>query len=288
MGLDKKVIRVLVRAALAEDAAGRDITTRDFIPAKVSVEAAIIAKKKGVVAGIPFVLEALRAFDKKACATVLKKEGALVRRGDVVLKIKASGRTVLSCERVALNFLSSLSGIASQASEAVRCVRSKGIRILDTRKTTPLLRAVEKYAVSVGGASNHRFNLGGQYLIKENHIFILRRTGSWDRLKKRRPGVPFEIEVDSPRELEAILRLEPHIVMLDNFTPAQVRRAVARIAKVCPDRRQRPLIELSGGIALKNLRRYAIRGVDFISLGSLTHSAVALDFSLELTRCSLR
>ncbi len=288
MDLDRKVIRALVRAALIEDAADRDITTRDFIAANVHAEAAVVAKEKGVVAGIPFVLEVLSSFDKKARVTVLKKEGALVRCGDVVLKIKASGRTVLSCERVTLNFLSYLSGIATQAHEAVKRVKARGIRILDTRKTTPLLRAVEKYAVAVGGGSNHRFNLGEQYLIKENHIFILRRTGMRDRLKKRRPGVPFEIEVESPKDLEATLCLEPDIVMLDNFTPAQVHRAVARLARVCPDRRQRPLVEISGGISLKNLRRYAIRGVDFISLGSLTHSAVALDFSLELTRCSLR
>jgi len=287
MDLNKDVVQAVVRAALEEDAIDRDITTQDFIPVEARVEAAILAREKGVVAGLPFVLEVFRAFDNTARITIRKKEGAVVRPADTVLTIKASGRTVLSCERVALNFLSYLSGIATQAHEAVRCVRAKGIRILDTRKTTPLLRAIEKYAVAVGGGRNHRLNLADQYLIKDNHVYILRRTAAWDRLMKRRPGVPFEIEVETLEELEVVLRLEPDIVMLDNFTPAQVRKAVARLARLHPERRK-PLIELSGGISMKNLRRYAIRGVDFISLGSLTHSAVAVDFSLEITRCFLK
>ena len=287
MVLNKALVRNVAHAALTEDAAHEDITTQDFISPQVRVEAKVTARQSGVVCGVPFAREAFRVFDKKAQVTVLKKEGSQVRRGDVVLRIKASGRTVLSCERVALNFLSYLSGIATLTHEAVRRVRSKGIKILDTRKTTPLLRLLEKYAVSAGGGRNHRFDLGDQYLLKDNHIFILRRTHTCDALKKRRPRVPFEVEVETLKEFEAVLALEPDIVMLDNFSAAQVRRALARLVRLCPDRRRRPLIELSGGIRIGNLSRYAIRGVDFISLGSLTHSAAALDFSLELTRCAM-
>ncbi len=287
MVLNKTLVRKMAHAALTEDAAHEDITTRDFIAPRVRVEAKVTARQKGVVCGVPFAREAFRVFDRKARVTVLKKEGSQVRRGDVVMKIKASGRTVLSCERVALNFLSYLSGIATQAHEAARRVRAKGIRILDTRKTTPLLRLVEKYAVFIGGGQNHRFDLADQYLVKDNHIYILNRTHTRSLLKKRRPGVPFEVEVETMKEFEAVLALEPDIVMLDNFSPRQVRRALARLARLCPDRRRRPLIELSGGIRIGNLSRYAIRGVDFISLGSLTHSAAALDFSLELTRCAM-
>ncbi len=288
MILDKAWVRRVVHAALTEDAAYRDVTTQDFIAPDVRVEAKITAGQNGVVCGVPFAREALRVFDKKARVTVVKKEGSCVRRGDVVLKIRARGRTVLSCERVALNFLSYLSGIATQTHEAVRRVRSKGITVLDTRKTTPLLRILEKYAVSIGGGRNHRFDLGEQYLLKDNHMFILRRTDTCGLLKKRRPHIPFEVEVETLKELEAVLALGPDIVMLDNFSPGQIRKALVRLARLCPDRRHRPLIELSGDITAENLSRYAIRGVDFISLGSLTHSAVALDFSLELTRCSLR
>jgi nicotinate-nucleotide pyrophosphorylase (carboxylating) len=275
----------MVRAALIEDAADHDITTQDFIPRDVRAEAVLIAREKGVLCGMPFAREVFNSFDPKARVKALMKDGDRVRKNDPVLSVHASARTVLSCERVALNFLSYLSGIATQAHEAARRVRSKGIRILDTRKTTPLLRLAEKYAVATGGGYNHRYNLSDQYLLKDNHITILRRTDSCNFLKLRRPGVPFEIEVESLRELENALCLEPDIVMLDNFSPAQVRRALAVIKKLIPERAHRPLIELSGGIRIETLPRYAIRGVDFISLGSLTHSAVALDFSMDLTRC---
>jgi len=288
MDLNKAVISSMVKAALVEDAAAQDITTQDFIPRSVRVEAGIVAKEKGVLCGMPFVVEVFRSFDPKARLSVRKKEGAVVRKGETVLSIKGSARTVLACERVALNFLSYLSGIATQAHEAARRVRAKGIRILDTRKTTPLLRLAEKYAVRAGGGFNHRFNLSDQYLLKDNHVYIMRRTGSCDFLKMRRKGVPFEIEVESREELEAALSLAPDIVMFDNFSPAQVRKAVAWIARMIPNKKERPLIELSGGIRIETLPRYAIRGVDFISLGSLTHSAVALDFALNLTRCSTK
>ena len=155
---------------------------------------------------------------------------------------------------------------------------------MDTRKTTPLLRAFEKYAVLTGQGKNHRLDLSDQYLVKDNHVIILKKSVGLDVLAKRRQGVPFEIEVDSFKDYLSALALDPDIIMLDNFLPAGVRRVVAHIEKKFPKKISRPLLELSGGITQENISRYAIKGVDFISLGALTHSAKALDYSLEITR----
>ncbi|MFH0877801.1 MAG: carboxylating nicotinate-nucleotide diphosphorylase [Candidatus Omnitrophota bacterium] len=284
MPFNKTEVKRLVSAALIEDAAQKDITTLSFIPQKVYAEARIIAKERGVVAGIPIAQEVFKVFDPSVSFGELKKDGAVVNRGQAIAVIKGKARSILSCERVALNFLSYLSGIASGTHEAVSKVRSKGIRILDTRKTTPLFRGLEKYAVATGSGVNHRFDLAGQYLVKDNHLFILRKIKGMDILADRKRNIPFEIEVDHLSELPAVLSLCPDIVMLDNFSPAQVKRAVKIIAKIFPNKNYRPLVELSGGITPKNISRYAIRGVDFISLGSLTHSAKALDISLEITK----
>jgi nicotinate-nucleotide pyrophosphorylase (carboxylating) len=287
MPLNKKLIQKTVVAALVEDAAYQDITTLDFIPAKTKVEAGIIVKEKGIVCGIPVALEVFKAFDPTLSVRPRKSEGAAVSKGDAVFAISGSARSVLSCERVALNFLSYLSGIASAAFAAVSCVRAQGIQILDTRKTTPLLRPFEKYAVLVGRGKNHRLDLSDQYLVKDNHVFILERSVGLDVLAARRRSMPFEIEVDSLRDFLRALKIEPDIVMLDNFSPLEVKKAVALLKKRYPKKSERPLLELSGGITPENIRGYAIKGVDFISLGALTHSAKALDFSLEITRVSI-
>ena len=284
MPLNKKLVRRVVREALLEDAASRDITTLDFIQPRTMVEAKIIAKERGVVCGALVSAEVFRSFDPGTRIKILKKDGAKARRSDCIMTIRGRGRSILSCERVALNFLSYLSGISTQTAEAVLAVRSAGIRILDTRKTTPMLRAFEKHAVLVGGGKNHRLDLSDQYLAKDNHIYILKATSSMDALALRDAKVPFEIEVDTLADLKKVLAYGPNIVMLDNFSPSDTRRAVRLLARIFPGKEKRPFIELSGGINLDNLRRYAIKGVDFISLGSLTHSARALDFSLEIVK----
>lgn len=284
MPLNKELVKKIARAALDEDKASRDITTLDFIQNDVEVEARIIAKESGVVSGLDLAREVFAAFDPRLRISVSSRDGQKIRRLQTVLKIRGRGRSVLSAERVALNFISYLSGISTQTCAAVDRVRRAGIRILDTRKTTPLLRALEKYAVLAGGGKNHRLDLSDQYLVKDNHILILRQTSGMEVLSWRRRRVPFEIEVENFDELKRALAFAPDIIMLDNFSPSQVRQAVKLLRRLFPGKKRRPMIELSGGINLNNISAYAIRGVDFISLGALTHSARALDFSLEITK----
>ncbi len=288
MRLNNDIIKRTVREALFEDAAGEDITTLSFIPKSAIVTARILAKEKGIICGIDIAREVFRSFDARLSFKARKKDGQKINRGDTIIELSGGARSVLSCERVALNFLSYLSGISTQTSLAVDCVRSKGIDILDTRKTTPLLRLFEKYAVLMGKGKNHRLDLSDQYLVKDNHIFILKKIKGLEVLAAHEKNIPFEIEVDNLADLKKALVYCPDIVMLDNFTPADVKRAVALLKKMFPKKDNRPLIELSGGITSQNISRYSIRGVDFISLGELTHSSPALDLSLEILRVSCR
>ncbi len=284
MPLNKEVVNKFVRTALCEDAVRCDITTLAFIPKKSKAEARIIAKEAGVVCGISIASEVFNAFDKNIIYDAKKIDGDAVAKGETIVFLKGKARSILSCERVALNFMSYLSGISSDTRRAVLKVRSKGIQILDTRKTTPIYRMFEKYAVSMGGGKNHRFSLAGQYLVKDNHLSILKNTCGLDVLSSRKGDVAFEIEVEDLPELRKALKYGPNIIMLDNFSPKEVKQALRLLAKLFPKNENRPFIELSGGITIENISRYAIRGVDFISLGSLTHSARALDLSLEITK----
>ncbi len=284
MPLNRAVIKKIVKGALAEDAAYQDITTLSFIPQETRVKARIVAKEKGVVCGIFIAREVFKTFDSKLLFKVYKKDGQKVGSGNTVVILEGRARSILSCERVALNFLSTLCGISTQTYKAVSRVRSKGIQILDTRKTTPLLRAFEKYAVLMGQGKNHRFDLSNQYLVKDNHLFILKKTRGLEALAGREKNIPFEIEVESLRDLTKALSYCPDIVMLDNFTPQDIKKAIHLIRRYFPNKEKRPLIELSGGITLENISRFAIKGVDFISLGALTHSARALDLSLDITK----
>ena len=282
MLLNKKMIKKIIVGALEEDQARHDITTLDFIPESITAQARIIAKEDGIICGVEIASEVFKTFDKKIVVSKQRKDGQKVFCGDTVLKIKGQARTLLSCERVALNFLSYLSGIATQTHKAVLAVRPYGIQILDTRKTTPLLRALDKYAVLSGNGKNHRLNLSDQYLVKDNHLAILKKTIGLGVLARRRKQVPFEIEVENIPELKKALALCPDIIMLDNFTPLEVKKSVRLLKKLFPHKEKRPFLELSGGIDLSNISRYAIKGVDFISLGALTHSIRALDLSLEI------
>jgi nicotinate-nucleotide pyrophosphorylase (carboxylating) len=284
MPLNSQLVKKIVRAALEEDKVFGDITTQDFVPSDVRVEARMIAKEEGVVCGAALAAKVFKTFDPGLRVVIHRRDGQNVARHATVMTIKGRGRSVLSAERVALNFISYLSGISTQTKLAVDRVRGAGIRILDTRKTTPLLRTLEKYAVLMGQGKNHRLDLSDQYLVKDNHVFILRQTSGMEVLSWRRRRVPFEIEVENFDELNKALAFLPDIIMLDNFSPLQVRQAIKLLARLFPDRKRRPMIELSGGITLDNISRYILRGVDFISLGALTHSARALDFSLEITK----
>ncbi len=284
MPLNKAYVRSIVKAALKEDAAQRDITSLSFIPKDAFVEACIIAKEPGVVCGAEVSEEVFKCFDKNTRVKILKKDSASVKANEKVLLIRGYARSVLSCERVALNFLSYLSGISSQTRKAVDKTRSKNIRILDTRKTTPILRILEKYAVLTGGGKNHRLDLSDQYLVKENHLDVVNSTCGHGVFLSRKNNVPFEIEVQSLSELKSALLCQPDIVMLDNFSVGDIKQSLMILNKIFPNKTRRPLIELSGGINLDNISKYAIKGIDFISLGSLTHSARALDFSLDILK----
>lgn len=284
MLLSKENIRYVVSEALKEDAAFGDITTLTFIPSGVRIQAKIFAKEDGVICGIPLAKEAFRIFDSKTRFNSRVKDGEGVKKGQVIAFVTGRARSVLSCERVALNFVSYLSGISTDTKKAVRRVKNCGIQILDTRKTTPLLRVFEKYAVLSGGGKNHRLDLSRQYLVKDNHLSVLRKSKKLSLLSERSSKIPFEIEVESLEELKSFLFYFPDIIMLDNFCPENIRKAIRVVKQMFPVKNKRPLIELSGGITPSNLSKFAIKGVDFISLGALTHSARALDVSMEIEK----
>lgn len=283
MRLNERFLNDLALQALKEDAAYQDITTLDFIPKDARVEARVVSGDAGVACGLCIARTVFSVFDKGLAVVLKKKDGDAVRKGQTLISLKGRARSVLSSERSALNFIGWLSGIATETRKALDAVKGSGIRILDTRKTTPLMRSLEKYAVKAGGGDNHRFDLSEQYLVKDNHLQVLKDTIGNNGLLRRRKKVPFEIEVESLAELRQVICLQPAIIMLDNFTPAAVRAAI-RLLSVIYKGRKKPLIELSGGISPGNISRYSIKGVDFISLGCLTHSAPALDVSLEIMR----
>jgi nicotinate-nucleotide pyrophosphorylase (carboxylating) len=281
-------VKQVIKAALCEDISTKDITTAFAFPQGVYKEAVIISKESGVLCGIDVIAYIFGETNKKVIFKALKKDGSICRKNDKVAFIKGDIRAILTCERVALNFLSRLSGIATYTAEFVEKVGGLGVKILDTRKTTPVLRALEKYAVKTGGGYNHRMNLADGILVKDNHLragsFISR--GRLDEVKfeklieriRKMSALKIEIEVESLPELRAVAKYRPDIVMLDNFPVKQLKEAVALRNKSFP----KILIEASGGVNLGNVKKIARTGVDFISIGSITHSPKAIDFSLEI------
>jgi nicotinate-nucleotide pyrophosphorylase (carboxylating) len=268
----------LVRTALAEDAARKDATSRLLVDAARLGDAVVRSGEPGVVSGHVPAGEVFRALDPSLAYSVSAPDGARVSRGTVVARIYGHVRAILSAERTALNFLRHLSGVATLAAAFTERVRGTGVVILDTRKTTPGLRVLEKAAVVHGGARNHRANLAGMILVKENHIAAagglaaaLAKLGS-----KNLPNA--EIEVRSLDELRMLKETPPKRIMIDNFEPEAVCEAVAEIRGWTAV----PEIEVSGGVNLENVAAYAIPGVDFLSIGALTSSAPALDMSLDL------
>ena len=271
--LDTGALGSLIRRALKEDIGPGDITTRSLFPKPVRAEARIRVNRETVIAGLPVAKAVFKQMDRGLRFIPLVKEGDPVKPEGVVARIRGDGRSILSGERVALNFLQRLSGIATLTAQFVDAVKGTKVQILDTRKTTPGLRALEKYAVRIGGGKNHRMSLNDGILVKDNHIAL---TGSLEeavrRLKGRRK---IEVEATCLEEVEAALESKAGIILLDNMTPAQVKEAVERI-------QGRARTEASGGIRLDNILEIALTGVDFISIGALTHSAPAADMSLEI------
>jgi len=268
--------RDLVARALAEDVGDGDVTTLATVPAEARARATITQKAPGAVYGLDVAEEAFRQLDADVVVERLVEEGVWREDGGLVLRVEGSARALLTGERTALNLLGRLSGVATAAARAAREVEGTGATILDTRKTTPGLRALEKQAVAAGGAANHRFGLFDQILIKENHIAAAGGIrAAVEAARAAAPDVPLEVEVRNPQEIDEALAAGAPKLLLDNMDPAQLRAAVERIAG-------RAEAEASGGITLDCLREIAATGVEWISLGALTHSAPTLDISLIL------
>jgi nicotinate-nucleotide pyrophosphorylase (carboxylating) len=273
-------LRALVEAALTEDLGRGDVTTESLVPADLLADARIIARVDGVIAGLTVARLAFELTEPRARVELLARDGDRVTSGEEVARITGPARGILSAERVALNFLQRLSGTATLAARYVEAVEGTGARIVDTRKTTPGLRLLEKYAVRCGGASNHRYDLGAAVMAKDNHLAALAAAGLSlpEAIRRARaqisPTIMIEIEVDRLDQLDEVLAAEPDLILLDNMTPDQLIAAVEKIGG-------RARTEASGGITLEEVRRVAETGVDMISVGALTHSAPALDLSLD-------
>lgn len=284
-------IDALIEQALVEDKAASDATTNLTVDPSLRASASILARQEMVVAGmgaVPRFLEIFARLDHRPEArnrfeVVSHPEifdGVRVHGGQVLAVIRHNARVLLSCERVILNLMQHLSGIATLTRQYVDAIQGTQARVLDTRKTVPGMRALEKYAVLCGGGTNHRLDLASGILIKNNHIALGGglRTALRHTLERRQKGQRVQIEVRNMRELEEALELGAEAVLLDNMSPALVKEAVERIRK---EPRWIP-IEASGGIVLENIRSYAETGVDFISVGALTHSAKAADISMSI------
>ena len=271
------LIEPIVRAALAEDL-GRagDLTAQACIDADARLEATFGVRRKGVVAGLACARLAVLAMDPAARFETVAKDGDAVAPGTVLARVSANARALLSAERTALNLLGRLSGVATLTSAYVTAVAGTGARIVDTRKTTPGLRALEKYAVRCGGGVNHRFGLDDAILIKDNHVAACGGVGEAVRRARAAAGhlTMVEVEVDSLDQLAEALEAGPDVIMLDNFSLADLRQAVATTAG-------RVTLEASGGVDLTTVRAIAETGVQVISVGALTHSAPVLDIGLD-------
>ncbi|HEY5317949.1 MAG TPA: carboxylating nicotinate-nucleotide diphosphorylase [Solirubrobacteraceae bacterium] len=275
MSVNDELIGDAVARALAEDLGTGDVTTAATVDARATARALITQKAPGVIFGLDLTEATFRALDPQMSIERLAPEGEW-REGGPVLRLEGSARGLLTGERTALNFLQRLSGVATMAARYVREVAGTDARILDTRKTTPGLRALEKAAVAAGGASNHRAGLYDAILIKENHIAAAGGVGeAVRRARAAAPELPLEVEARSLDEVEQALEAGAPWILLDNMSVPELRQAVLHVAG-------RAKLEASGGFTLETLRAAASTGVDFVSVGALTHSAPALDFSLIL------
>jgi nicotinate-nucleotide pyrophosphorylase (carboxylating) len=279
---DPSAYRELLQRFLAEDIGRGDITTQLTVPENLGARGELVAKASLVLAGINLFVEVFRLLDPAIAAEIHHHDGDLLSPGDVSLSIVGKARALLTGERVALNLIQRLSGITTVTRRYVQAVEGTGALIVDTRKTTPGLRDLEKYAVRVAGGHNHRRDLGEAILIKDNHIRLAGGVGPALAAAKSAAGKVawIEVEVTNLEELRAALVLRPDMILLDNMKPAEVRQAVQEVRAADPSRNIRT--EASGGITLENVRQYAETGVDWISVGALTHSAPAVDLSFEI------
>ena len=268
--------RELIKRAIAEDLAGGvDITSTATLAADAKLNAEFIARKDGVIAGIELAIATLTEVGVTD-ATALVKDGDHVKGGTVLIKVTGNARGILLAERTALNFLGHLSGIATLTAQWVLAVAGTKTQIRDTRKTTPGMRVLEKYAVRMGGGTNHRMSLSDAALIKDNHIAAAGGVvQAFSLVREKFPNSEIEIEVDNLQQLREVLPLNPGLVLLDNMSPAQCAEAVALVAGATK-------LEASGGITIENAHAYAEAGVDYIAVGALTHSAPNFDIGLDM------
>jgi len=280
LALYENQLNTLIDLALEEDIGGGDITSESLIPADLRAKTTLLAKGDGVLAGIDLAKLVFIKVDPELKFKVLLKDGTVLHSGDIIATVTGNARSLLKAERVALNFLQKLSGIATQTAEYVALIGDLPVEILDTRKTTPGMRLLEKYAVSMGGGRNHRFNLSDGMLIKDNHLATLRAHGMTlkeivTKAKQSAPaGIKVEVEVTNLKEVREAVAAKADIIMFDNMSPAKMRAAVKLVPSGI-------MTEASGNINLKTVRAVAETGVNFISIGALTHSPKALDISLE-------
>ncbi len=273
--LDPGLYRELVRRALAEDFGWGDVTTETIIDRKQKARGVIIAKSPCVLAGLDVAAEAFRQMDPAAQITVNRPDGTRCERGTEVADVRGLAAALLTAERTALNFLQRLSGIATLTRQFVDAAGGR-ITVLDTRKTTPMLRALEKYAVRAGGGVNHRSGLDDGILIKDNHIRLAGSVnGAVTRMRKANREMPTEVEAQSLAEVDEALQAGADIVLLDNLSTGDIIEAVKR----CSGRAR---TEISGGVTLQRMAELAATGADYVSVGALTHSAPAVDLSFEI------
>lgn len=272
----RKNIDALIEAALKEDMPEGDITSESIVPAGSVSRAFIVSKAEGVLAGIFVAEKVFKKIDQRVNIEIHRKDGQNISRGDKIATLKGSSISLLKGERTALNFLQRMSGIATTTSKFVRALEGKKTKILDTRKTTPGLRVLEKYAVKMGGGTNHRFSLSDMVMIKDNHIKIVGNISKAVQMarKKIKPGTKIEVETTDMEEAEQALRSGADIIMLDNMSLDKMRGVVKMLSG-------KVVVEVSGNVNIARASKIADLGVDFISVGALTHSYKSLDISME-------
>lgn len=281
--IEKELIHNLIRLAFAEDIGDGDHTTLSSIPETEEGESKLLIKEEGVLAGVEVAIDVFHAFDPALKVEIFLRDGSHVKPGDVAFVVSGKVRSILQTERLVLNIMQRMSGIATITNQYMQLLEGTSAKVLDTRKTTPGMRILEKQAVKIGGGENHRIGLFDMILLKDNHVDFAGGIenairGAQDYLKEKNKNLKIEIEVRNMDELEEALRVGGvDRIMLDNFTPAQTREAVKTVKAV--DKSVE--LESSGGITIETIREYAETGVDFISVGALTHSVKSLDMSLK-------
>lgn len=275
--LDRRQIDAVVSMALDEDAPHGDLTSQVLVPAHVTATAELVARESGVLAGIEVFAAAMTALDDRVDVDAFAEDGETFVPGDVLARVHGPARALLQSERVALNLVQRMCGVATTTRAYVRAVEGTGARVVDTRKTTPGLRALERHAVRCGGGHNHRFSLSDAVMAKDNHLAVVGSIG--EAIRRARAELPHtthvEVEIDRLDQLDEVLDAEPDTIMLDNFSLADLVTGVRRIDG-------KAVVEASGGITLETIAGVAATGVDVISVGALTHGVRSLDLGLDV------